>query len=133
MSLGISSIFSLGGSTSGSSGGGGGSTSGIIAINNQLGPAISIVGVSGIGVILSNNIITIFGSGSSVNKFAATFVGITSGLFTHNLGTLDVLVQVYDAPGGGGKVIIPDQIVVENDVQISLRFNRPQSGKVVII
>lgn len=136
MSLGIGSIVSLGGSTSGSSSGGGGSGSGIVSINNQFGPAITIVGLSGITINSAGNVITIIGQGSgtsTVSKFAATFTSITSGLFVHGLGTVDVIVQVFDAPGGGGKVILPDQIIIENANAISLLFNRRQTGKVVII
>jgi hypothetical protein len=135
MNLSVGGIVSLGG-TPGSGTSGGGSTSGIVTINNQFGPAITIVGLSGITVLTTLNTITIVGPGSgisTVSKFAAAFSSIVSGIFTHNLGTVDVIVQVFDTPGGGGKVILPDQIIVENANQISLTFNRPQSGKVVII
>lgn len=136
MSLGIGSIVSLGSMPGSGTGSGGGSGSGIVSINNQFGPAITIIGLSGISVSSAGNVITIIGQGSgtsTVSKFAATFTNIVSGLFVHGLGTVDVIVQVFDAPGGGGKVILPDQIIVENTNAISLLFNRPQTGKVVII
>ena len=137
MSLGIGGIISLGGSTSGS-GGGGGSSSGITTINpgNNQGPTVEFQGVNGITVTSpSTNIILINGVALSgtVTKFAASFTGITSGLFTHNLGTLDVIVQVRNGPFGGAKVLLPDAIIIENLNQVSLTFNRPQDGRVVII
>ena len=133
MSIGVGGIVSLGGGSSGGSG----STSGIQSINGQTGPAIVITGVNGIVVTAGGNLITIDGAGASgstgsVSKFAASFVGITSGLFTHNFGTLDVIVQVFNdqAPR---RAIFPDQIVVDNINQVSVLFNRPQSGRIVII
>jgi len=133
MSLGIGGIVSVGGGSSGS----GGSTSGIQSINGQTGPAISIVGVNGINVTAGGNQIVIDGAGASgvssgATKFAASFVAVTSGLFTHNLGTMDVIVQVYDS-GSPRLQLFPDQIRVENSNQVSVLFNTPQSGRVVVI
>jgi hypothetical protein len=124
-------------SVGGSSGGGSGSTSGIQSINGQTGPAISITGVNGVVVTAGGNQIVIDGAGASgtsggTTKFAASFSSISSGLFTHGLGTLDVIVQVYDA-GSPRRAIMPDDIIVENTTQISLIFNTPQSGRVVIV
>jgi hypothetical protein len=124
-------------SVGGSSGGSGGSTSGITSINGQTGPAIVIVGVNGITVTAGGNQILIDGAGASgttsgASKFAASFSSISSGLFTHNLGTLDVIVQVYDN-GGPRRAIMPDDIIIENTNEISIIFNSPQSGRVVII
>lgn len=131
----IGGIVSVGG---GGSSSGGGSTSGITSINSQSGPAIIITGVNGISVTANANQILIDGAGasgtqSSVSKFAASFSSITSGLFSHNLGTLDVIVQVRDSAAGGARIIIPDEIIVENLNQVSLLFNAVQSGRVVII
>lgn len=133
MSLGIGGIVSLGGGSSS----GGGSTSGITSINSQTGPAIIIAGVNGITVTAGGNQILIDGAGASgttsgASKFAASFSSISSGLFTHNLGTLDVIVQVYD-DGSPRRAMMPDDIVLENTNAISLIFNSPQSGRVVIV
>lgn len=130
----IGGIVSLGGGTSG---GGGGSTSGIQSINGQNGPAVSFTGVNGIVVTAAGNQIVIDGAGASgtsggTTKFAASFSSISSGLFTHGFGTLDVIVQVYDN-GSPRKAIMPDDIIIENTTQISLIFNTPQSGRVVIV
>ena len=129
----VGGIVSVGGST----GAGGGSTSGITTINpgGNTGPTVSITGVNGITVTGGSNQIVINGAAvsGSVNKYAESFIDITSGVFTHNLGTLDVLVQVRDRETGGATVIIPDMIIVENLNQVSVLFNRPQSGRIVII
>ena len=135
MSLGVGGIVSVGGG----SGGGGGASSGIQVINpgNNTGPTVSFQGVNGVQVTSpSSNVILIDGAGASgttsVTKFAASFSAITSGLFTHNLGTMDVIVQVYDN-GSPRLQLLPDQIRVENSNQVSVLFNTPQSGRVVII
>jgi len=126
----VGGIVSVGG---GIGGGGGGSSSGITDINGQTGPSVTLVGTSGIEISpVAPNQINI-GFTGSVSKFAASFVGITSGLFTHGLNSMDVIVQVRDAVTGGASVLIPDMIIVENLNQVSLLFNTPQTGRVVII
>lgn len=134
MSLGMGTIISVGGG----SGGSGGSTSGITSLNGQTGPAVVITGVNGIDVTAAGNVIIVDGAGASgaggggSSKFAASFISITSGLFTHSLNTRDVLIQVYDA-SGPPRQITPDDIILDNLDQISLVFNVPQTGRVVII
>lgn len=136
MSLGIGSIVSLGGTPGSGTGGGGSNGSGIVVINpgNNLGPAVLFQGVSGVVVTSpSPNVIQIAASGTSnVNKFVASFVGITSGLFTHGLGTLDVIVQVYN-DRSPRRQMLPDEIRIENSNQVSVLFNSPQSGRIVIV
>lgn len=152
--VGVGNIVSVGGF--GSSGGN--SNSGIQEINGQTGSVITLVGTSGIivtpvapnqinigydasGVVGVNGItveqiggnFVVNGSslsGISPTKFAQSFTDITSGIFTHNFNTIDVLVQIYDS---NRHVILPDGIIVENGDQVSVLFNRPQSGRVVII
>ena len=107
MNLGLGGLISLGGGSSSSGGG----SSGIQIINpgNNPGPTVEFVGSNGVEVTSpSPNVILIDGAGASgaaggVSKFSATFSNITSGLFTHSLNTLDVIVQVWDGPGGGAK------------------------------
>lgn len=132
-------MVSVGGivSVGGSSGGSGGSTSGIQTINpgGNTGPTVTFVGVNGITVTSpAANTVLIDGASLSgtVTKFAASFAGITSGLFTHNLNTLDVIVQVQDNQVPR-RVIHPDEIKIENSNQVSVLFNTPQDGKVVIV
>lgn len=106
--------------------------SGISAFSAQTSQS-GVIGGTGIDVEQVGGNFVVSTSGSSVSKFSANFSSITSGLFTHGLNNIDVIVQVFDAPGGGAKVILPDNIIVENNNQVSLIFNRRQTGKVVII
>lgn len=130
----VGGIVSVGGGAGGS---GGGSTSGITTLNpgGNTGPTVTLEGVNGIEITGGTNTILIDGVALSgtVSKFAQSFTAITSGLFTHNLDTLDVIVQVRDAETGGASVLLPDMIIIENTNQVSLLFNRPQSGRVVIV
>lgn len=135
MSLGIGGIVSVGGGSSS-----GGAASGIQTLNpgGNTGPTVDIQGVNGVSVTSPfANIILINGAGASgvssgATKFASGFSSITSGVFTHGLGTLDVIVQVYDDQVPR-RWILPDEIVIDNINQVSILFNRPQSGRVVII
>lgn len=69
---------------------------------------------------------------SGVTKFAATFLGITSGLFTHGLNTRDVMVQIYDT-SGPPRQIMPDEVILDTLDAVSLLFNTAQSGRIVIM
>ena len=140
MSLWIGGIVSLGGVPGSGTGGSGSSGSGIVVINpgNNLGPSVLFQGANGITVTSpSTNVILIDGAGASgtqnsATKFSAQFLGITSGVFNHGLNTLNVIVQVYSS-GTLRKQIIPDEIIVDTPNIVSLIFNRPASGYVVII
>lgn len=119
----------------GASGVGGSDGSGINDINGALGPSITLDGANGANVLTNGNTLTVDVSALSglvPTKFAASFVDISSGLFTHNLGTEDVIVQVRDdrVPP---RVIQPDDIIIENTNQVSILFNRSQTGRAVII
>jgi len=134
MSLGVGGIVSVGGSTGS---GGGGSTSGIQIINpgNNVGPTVSFEGVNGVQVTSpSANVILIDGAGASgavnLTKFIAVFTDQVAVTGIHNIGTEDVLVQVYDTDK---KTVFPDEIEIIDITSVAIRFNAPQSGKVVII
>ena len=118
------------------SGGGGGSSSGIQSINAQTGPAITINGVNGISITTTTNTITVNAAGisgvSTLTKYYASFSSISSGLFTHNLGTEYVIVQVYDDQVPR-RQMLPNEIKIENSNEVSVLFNSPQTGRVVII
>lgn len=137
MSLGVGGIVSLGGSSGGA---GGGSSSGVQVINpgNNTGPTITFQGVNGVQVTSPslNNILIdgagASGVGGSSTKFAQSFTAITSGLFTHNLGTMDVIVQVYTSDSPRLQLFV-DQIRIENSNQVSMLCNRPQSGRIIVL
>jgi hypothetical protein len=159
--VGVGNIVSVGGSSGGS---GGGSTSGIQSVNGAAGPAITlsqsgiinilrfgntisigaqqsgVLGVNGVTVnqIGGNFVVdtaALSGLIGGVTKFAASFTNLVSGQFTHNLGTLDVIVQVRDNGSDGvpRQTIIPDKIVYDNINTVSVIFNRPQSGRIIIL
>jgi len=72
------------------------------------------------------------GSSSGIQKYAANFSNVTSGVFMHGLGTIDVMVTVYD-DSSPREQVIPDRIILNGGINfISLLFNRPFSGRVVI-
>lgn len=156
--VGVGGIVSVGGA---GGTGGSGSTSGILSINGQVGDNITFVGVSGIEIISpvadqinigfttplsgvvgvngidvqqidGNYVVDGASVSGTVNKFAESFSAITSGIFEHNLNTLDVIVQVYDDQTPR-RQILPDAIKIENANEVSVLFNRPQSGRVVIL
>lgn len=130
--VGVGNIISVGGAGGGS---GGGSLSGITSINGQTGPSIIIDGANGVSIVTGTNTITVSAaslSGTLPNKFAADFVGITSGQFQHNLGTRDVVVQVYD-DSSPPREILYDNLILDTLDAVSLLFNRPQNGRIVII
>lgn len=134
MNLGVGSIVSVGGGTGGS----GGSSSGITTINpgGNTGPTVTFQGVNGAAVTSpSTNVVLIDVAGASgvVTKFTASFTNITSGIFSHNLNSEDVIVQVHDRETPRRQIIFPDAIIIENSNQVSVLFNRPQSGRIIII
>jgi|APGre2960657404_1045060.scaffolds.fasta_scaffold11981_4 hypothetical protein len=143
MALGIGGIVSIGGGSSG--GGSGGSTSGILDINGQLGPSILISAVNGISISTAANVITVDASSlsgiipSGINRpppvvsYSASFSNISSGFFSHNFNTKDVVVQVYEGQiANPNNQILPDEVILENYDSISVIFNSPQTGRVVV-
>jgi hypothetical protein len=132
----VGGIVSVGGGVA--TGGGG---SGIQSLNAQTGPAIVLNGANGIEVLDSaTNVITIdgaalsgfFAASLSSGCYAASFGPTTSGQFQHNLGTRDILVQISD-DSAPPQFILPDAITYDTLDTISVLFNRPQSGRVVIV
>lgn len=93
-------------------------------------PQSGVVGGNGIDVQQVGGNFVVSSSGTA--KFAASFSSIISGVFIHGFGTLDIIVQIYDNQVPR-RAIMPDQIIVDNINQVSIIFNRPQSGRVVVI
>jgi hypothetical protein len=69
---------------------------------------------TGVISVVANTGITVGGSGVGIDttivprKYATTVSGSTSITVTHNLGTYDVHVQVYDAVGAGANLVMCD-------------------------
>lgn len=58
-----------------------------------------------------------------------TFTGVTSVSVTHNFGTKNVIVQVYD---NNDNLIIPASITTTNDNTVDVTFSSSTSGRVVV-
>lgn len=69
---------------------------------------------------------------ASARCFAANFTGQTSVTATHNFGTADVIVMVYDN-SSPRNYIIPDSIALTSTTAISVTFNRAQDGRIIVI
>lgn len=109
------------------------SQSGVIGVNGitveQIGGNFVVNGASLSGLIGQGTV-----SGISVNavaSYSALFSSLTSGLFDHNFGTRETIVQIYD-DSLPPRVILPDHIISENLNQVGVLFNQPQNGRIVI-
>lgn len=102
--------------------------------------ASGIVGVNGITVeqIDGNYVINgagasgVSGGGGSTSGlcYAADFASITSSTITHNLGTTNVVVDIFDA---SDNKLLADRVGIVDLNNVIIEFNRPQTGKVVIL
>lgn len=71
-------------------------------------------------------------TGLSVDQVATitdTFTNTSSKVVTHNFGTKNVLVTVYDENDG---YFIPSSIVTTNDNQVTVTFASTESGRIVV-
>lgn len=93
--------------------------------------SVSVVGASGVVVDIVGQIMTITMGNSVVKGFAQTFGSAVTWTATHNLGTADVKVDVYDA-GSPRKAIIPDDVAITDTNTVTVTFNVAQAGRVVI-
>jgi hypothetical protein len=105
---------------------------GIGSINGQIGPAIEIAGVNGITVTVSaENEILINGAASSGTLcYSESFTSVTSVTATHNLGSTDLVINVFDA---SDNQMFADRVGIVDLNNAVIEFNTPQTGKVVIV
>lgn len=103
-----------------------GGQSGVLGVNG-----VTVAQIGGNFVVDAAPLSGLITAGS-ISKFTASFSNITSGQFIHGLNSRDVLVQVYEESPLALQ-IIPDEIVRDFPNIISLVFNRPQSGRVIVI
>jgi len=71
-------------------------------------------------------------TGLTVDQVATvsdTFTNVSSKVVTHNFGTKNVIVTVYDENDG---YFIPNSIVTTNDNQVTVTFASTESGRVVV-
>ena len=102
---------------------------------NSINGSINLNGVNGIEVNSSGDTITIDVSPLSgkLNCFSDSFTNITSGQFQHNLQTRNIIVQLRGLFNNIEEQIFADKIVYDNLDTISLLFNRPTTGHIVIL
>ena len=98
-----------------------------------------VVGVNGIDVQQVGGNFVIDGAGASGVSgggstsglcYAADFTSITSSTITHNLGTTNVVVDVFDA---SDNKMLADRVGIVDINNVILEFNRPQTGKIVVM
>lgn len=108
-------------------------TSGFIAITDDGGSspiflAVDTLGLSGLWGFPANGFPTTLS-----RLYAETFAALSSTwTVTHNLGTTDVVVQVYDA-SSPRRQVIPDKIEQTNTNTVTVTFNSPTGGRVLVI
>jgi|SRR5689334_718312 len=93
--------------------------------------SVNVVGASGIVVDIVGQTMTITPGNVMSRSFAQTFVAATTWTVSHNLGTADVTVDVYD-DSTPRLSIIPDSIALTDNNTVTIGFNVPQAGRVVI-
>jgi len=93
--------------------------------------SVSVVGASGVVVDIIGQVMTITAGNTLLRSFAQTFVAATSWIVTHNLGTADVSVDVYDS-SSPRLAIIPDAIAITDTNTVTVTFNVPQAGRIII-
>lgn len=97
---------------------------------------VSVLGASGIIVDIVGQTMTIAANIdlSTVARCYSEAVGVAATVWTitHNLATTDVAVSVYNADSPA-LAIIPDRIEVTNANTVTIRFNVPQTGNVVVV
>lgn len=91
----------------------------------------SIIAGSGITIDQSTGAVTI-STDSIVGGSIATgsFSGVTSTSLTHNFGSTNIIVAVYD---GSGNEIIPATTTLDSANKVTATFASPQSGTIVVI
>lgn len=93
--------------------------------------SVSVVGASGVVVDIIGQIMTITVGNAVVRAFAQTFGAAVTWTATHNLGTADVTVDVYDA-SSPRQAIIPDSVAITDTNTVTVTFNVAQAGRIVI-
>ena len=97
-----------------------GTINGVVRTINGLNGAVTLAGGPGISVTPSGNTITLSLTGTSMKKFAVG--GLFGGYqydIVHNLGTTDVIVQVYDQ--NGNQIILGPTNSTRNDGSAQIR------------
>lgn len=110
---------------SGAGGGVGGPQSGVIGVNG-----IDVQQVGGEFVVDGASLSGLLTGGTSCHT--QSFIATTSGQFTHNLNSRNLVIQVYN-DAGPPEQIFPDRIILDTLEVFSVLFNTPQAGTVVAV
>lgn len=94
--------------------------------NLESGPGVTVTDLGGGAYQFSSS----GASPVSAAKYTTSWSGQTSVTVTHNLGTTQVLVQVYD---GSGNLVIPENVQLTSANVVSLTFGAAFTGSVVVI
>lgn len=100
-----------------------------------------LVTPQGIEITSANSVTLTFGAAftgsaivarasQTVRQYSASWVGQTSIAVTHNLGTSDVIVQVYDA---AGKQVEAQGVTITDANTVTLEFGAAFDGSVVVM
>jgi hypothetical protein len=92
----------------------------------------NIVGVSGIVVDIIGQTVNVTLANVVPRCFSATFVSATSWVVTHNLNSVNVIVDTYDNSSSPLK-LIPDDVEITNANTVTVRFNVATAGQVTVM
>jgi hypothetical protein len=92
---------------------------------------VNVVGASGVVVDIIGQTMTITAGSTVPRSFAQTFASSASWSVAHNLNSLNVMVQTFDATASRFR-IEPDDIQVVDANNVLISWNGAQAGLVVI-
>jgi len=92
---------------------------------------VNVVGASGIVADIIGQTLTIAAGNTIPRSFAATVGSSNPWVVTHNLNSLNVIVQTFDATAARLH-IEPDDIEITDSNNCTIRWNQAQAGLVVI-
>ena len=70
------------------------------------------------------------GSAGGTLCYSESFVSVTSITLNHNLSSLNVIIEVFDA---SDNKILADRVGIVDLNNVIIEFNRPQTGKAVLV
>jgi hypothetical protein len=95
---------------------------------------VNVVGASGLLVDIVGQTLTVSPGATNgfATCFAQSFSASTTWTVTHNLGTEDVQIEVFDSASVPKNVLIPDQIEVTDSNTVTVTFNTAQAGQAIV-
>ena len=94
---------------------------------------INVVGASGIVVDIIGNTLTVTNGNTVPRCYAQTIsVSALAWVINHNLNTSDIIIAAYNS-ATPRKLIIPDSVALTSANTVTLTFNTPQVGRIVVV